>query len=248
MNFTFGIITSGNQDERIYKIINSIRFQNIPNYEIIIVGNSKIKENDVNIIQFDEGTKKNWITRKKNLITNRAKYENIVYSHDYIKLDVNWYNGYLKFGDKFLICMNKIENLNGERYRDWSIDAMASISHIVGDRRYERLLPYEDCGLSKIMYISGAYWVAKRDFMKKFPLDERLCWGEAEDIEWSHRVRKNINFSINAHSTVKLLSYKHPSYVEMKNDLLEKFLNMSDLDMKLILDHAENYYKRNHGQ
>ena len=37
MNFTFGIITNNNITN-LYKIIDSIELQNIPNYEIIIVG------------------------------------------------------------------------------------------------------------------------------------------------------------------------------------------------------------------
>lgn len=49
MDFTFGIVTGGRHNcretktddeiiNRIYKIINTIIIQNIPNYEIIIVG------------------------------------------------------------------------------------------------------------------------------------------------------------------------------------------------------------------
>ena len=33
-------------------------------------------------------------SKKKNIITQNAKYENIVYMHDYIVLDNNWYKGY----------------------------------------------------------------------------------------------------------------------------------------------------------
>ena len=39
MEFTFGIITSGAEDDSINQIIDSIEKQNIPTYEIIIVGN-----------------------------------------------------------------------------------------------------------------------------------------------------------------------------------------------------------------
>ena len=38
MNFTFGIITGGNNELMINDIINSIENENIPNYEIIVVG------------------------------------------------------------------------------------------------------------------------------------------------------------------------------------------------------------------
>lgn len=245
MNFTFGIITGGNKDNRIKIIINSIREQKIPNYEIIIVGNSKIKDTDINNIYFDETIKQSWITKKKNLITENANYENIVFLHDYIKLDKDWYTGFLKFGNEFSVCMTKMKTPSGKRYRDWTIDAMAHISHIT-DERYKRLLPYEDLGLSKIMYISGAYWVAKKEIMEKYPLDERLSWGESEDIEWSHRFRKDLEFSINPTSIVWLLTEKNPSFTEMDEKLVKKFTNLSNEAIQIIIDHGNEYYKRTH--
>ena len=87
MNFTFGIITSGNSEDNINLIIDTIESQNIPFYEIIIVGQAHLNRNLTRIIPFDENIKKAWITKKKNLITKHAKYENIVYLHDYIKFD-----------------------------------------------------------------------------------------------------------------------------------------------------------------
>jgi hypothetical protein len=84
MNFTFGIITKPNADgsilERLFDILKSIH-ETCENqtYEIIVVGGSVDKcEQNVTWISFDESKKSGWITRKKNLITQNAKYENIV--------------------------------------------------------------------------------------------------------------------------------------------------------------------------
>jgi glycosyltransferase involved in cell wall biosynthesis len=41
MNFTFGIITDGNNEGFIKKTIESIKKQQIPNFEIIIIGGKK---------------------------------------------------------------------------------------------------------------------------------------------------------------------------------------------------------------
>ena len=46
MDFTFGIITDGKSDNFIKLIIQSIINNNIPNYEIIIIGNTNIIPND----------------------------------------------------------------------------------------------------------------------------------------------------------------------------------------------------------
>ncbi|MHA2055826.1 MAG: hypothetical protein ACW99F_19835, partial [Candidatus Hodarchaeales archaeon] len=76
MNFTFGIVTSG-LDDRVQIVIDSIEKLNIPEYEVIIVGNSNVQRDRTTIIPFNENERPAWITKKKNLITQHAKYENV---------------------------------------------------------------------------------------------------------------------------------------------------------------------------
>lgn len=78
INFSFGICTNNGSYNR--KIVESIKKLNIPNYEIIFIGQSNI-ESDKHIInvEFNENLKPKWLNKKKNLITKYAKYENIVY-------------------------------------------------------------------------------------------------------------------------------------------------------------------------
>ena len=121
MEFTFGIITAGNLDTR---VINSIYQQGIPKdkFEIIVVGGDYIPEYpDIKHIEFDESKRPLWITRKKNMITKNAKFENIVFLHDYYFLWRSWYEGFLKFGNDWDVCMNKILNLDSSRFRDWIV-------------------------------------------------------------------------------------------------------------------------------
>ena len=126
MDFTFGIITGSNQEIYINKFIDSIENEKIPNYQIIIVGEANIKRNNTEVIKFDESIRPNWITRKKNIITENAKYDNIVFTHDYLILEPGWYKGYLKyieeFGD-FDVIINKIINVDNTRYRDWILNS-----------------------------------------------------------------------------------------------------------------------------
>jgi hypothetical protein len=77
MKFTFGIVTSG-LDDRVQLVINSIEQLNIPEYEVLIIGNSSVSRDRTRIIPFNENERPAWITRKKNLITQHAKYENVV--------------------------------------------------------------------------------------------------------------------------------------------------------------------------
>jgi hypothetical protein len=186
MNFTFGIITSANSCNYINNIINSIEQQNIPNYEIIIVGTNKdLINNSKNtvIVEFDENTRPGWITKKKNIITEMAKYENIVFLHDYILFEPNWYTGFIQFDKEFNdweLSMCKIKNIDGARAVDWM--------GLPNDTKYGNvLLPYEYHN-PKGMYIPGNFWVAKKSIMEKHKLNENLLWEQAEDIEWSKRV------------------------------------------------------------
>lgn len=204
MDFTFGIITAGGKESTINEIIDSIENENIPNYEIIIVGDCNIERKNTIVIDFDESLKRAWITKKKNIITKESNYENIVFLHDYIKLNEGWYNGHLKSGNDFSIRMDKIINYNGERFRDWCIwpHNHNEMDSFIGR---DCLIPYTVKHLSKYMYISGSYWVAKKDIMEEYPLDERLSWGQGEDVLWSKIVREKYTFNMNTNSSVKII-------------------------------------------
>ena len=247
MNFTFGIITLNNV-ENINKVIDSIEIQNIPNYEIIIVGCkktfnlttlNKLKRKNCICIPFDETIYPGWITKKKNIITQNAKYENIVYMHDYVVLDNNWYKGYLKNGNNFDVIINPIQNLDGSRFRDWVLNMfflrgqylinenrtnptinapdqwIQTSEHVIekyGINPYlqAHFLSYDDDGKTwqKYIYISGAYWVAKKNVMEEIPLNENLLWFQSEDIDWCQRVRNKYIFSCNKYSICKFIKQK----------------------------------------
>jgi len=239
MDFTFGIITDGNNDNFIDIIIDSIEKNNIPNYEIIIVGNTKIKNSDnIKIIFFDETIKPGWITRKKNIISINSKYENIVLLHDYIKLNDDWYNGFLKFGNDFDWCITKIVTQNGNRFRDYTLFPYVvdflNINYSPSDINpyfYNYcLLPYDfenNIKTNKYMYISGAYYVIKKKIATNHLLDEKLLHCQGEDAEFSKRLHHNgIIIKCNQFSSVSLLKYKEQAHWEreINDDELHKFI------------------------
>lgn len=240
MEFTFGIVTTGKNDIFLNIIIESIVNNNIPKYEIIIVGNTEIKSNDkINVIYFDENYKENWITKKKNIIAFNAKYENIVILHDYIKLQDDWYEGFVKYGNDFDWCVTKVLNKNGCRFRDYTLCPYHCFfseinygSSIIDSYFAENcLLPYNFVNTietNKYMYISGAYYIIKKQIATKYLWDENLVWGQSDDIEYSKRLHKNgIIIKCNSHSSVKFLKDKEPAHWEKEIDTLylNKFIN-----------------------
>lgn len=198
MNWTIGIVTDGSQDERLQIVLDSIykaaSFTEDA-YEVIVCGNTKIQT--CKVIPFDEGVKPGWITKKKNLIAHFAKYKNLILMHDYIAFDDNWFKGWHAFGDEWDVCMNPIINADGTRFRDW-----------MGWTPNLRFIDYNDRSQLNQMYISGSYWCAKRKYMLENPLDEKLCWCQGEDVQWSLELRNNWNYQMNTYSKVNLLKFK----------------------------------------
>lgn len=207
MDFTFGIVTNGTQWDRVDLIVDSIIKQNIPKFQILVVGGKEKRSGNFTHMPFDESTtKKGWITYKKNIITDWAAYDNVVYVHDYFSFDEGWYEGWLEFGDEFTVATNCIRTLEGYRHSDWVVDPdeMWSAISEIDNRYWDLSLPY-DINLTKIQYISGNYWVAKQHFMDEHRLDESLLWGDAEDLEWSRRIRNQTQFKFNPNSLVSIM-------------------------------------------
>jgi len=245
---TFGIITENPEHENCQLVVESIRRQQIKEYQIVIVGGTKRRAVDkMELIPFDESVKKAWITRKKNLITQNAQFEQVVYLHDYICLESGWYEGLVNYGNQWDVMMTRLRLPDGRRYRDYSIFPsfhtfskqnihLQSImkpdlfSQIPGMDPEEALVPFNISSeaaeiLHPWLYISGAYWMARRKVMLEFPLDERLGWGEGEDIDWSERIKKKYKISFNDKSTAILLKTKDPIFREISSRSLQAIVD-----------------------
>jgi len=182
--------------------IHSIEGMNKDDFEIIVCGGPQTHGNGIDFIHipFDE-TPRNAL--KKNMITDRASMENIVFLHDYFGFDSQWYQGFLEFGDYWGICMNMLLNIDGTRFRDWLM--WDSPENQTLDGKVGLLAPYS-YDKFEYMYISGAYWVAKTKVMKEEPLNKWYHWGECEDLEWSKRVlRKGYKYKMNTMSIAHVL-------------------------------------------
>ena len=208
IDFSFCIITDNSVEAcyRIAAMINSIRELQIPNYEILIIGGDINRfvgnTQDVVKISFDESIKPGWITKKKNEIAKVAKYDNLVIMHDYFIMHKNWYQGFLKndIYDSFLncdICCNPIFMIDSRRdYTDW-----VTWDHPKYGR--QRSLNYTDWSCTKYQYISGGYFIIKKHFFLNNPFNENLVSHQAEDVDWSLKIRDKAKIICNYHSYVK---------------------------------------------
>lgn len=215
---TFGIVTDGENDVMLHKIIDTIELNNIPKdcYQILLVGGNQkdINRQNTVVIPFDQTqTKLPWTTKKKNTITRVAKYENIVYSHDYYGYPNNWYQQIKLFSQNndWDIYMNRLLFRDRKtRSVDWACTRnyihyetctqlfkgqkvykiakgllrMQDLNYggVIDNRTF--LLPY-DRPYSKFQIICGTWWVAKRNTMIQYPMDQELTWGMMEDNKFT---------------------------------------------------------------
>lgn len=210
MNLTFGICTDGKNPERVNRIIDSIKSLNIEKYEII-----------------QEIRTDGYITIQKNNITKKAGYDNIVYLHDYVSFDKNWYKALCNYGEDFDILVTRIEDDTGLRFRDWCLwyqdmfelplanDVKAEM--FAANQNY--LIPYHWKEFTKYQYISGAFWIAKKRVMLESPLDEKLAWAQGEDVEWSKRVRVKYRMDVVPEAIVRFIK---PGKIRIFNEMQEK--------------------------
>lgn len=199
IDWTFGIITVYEDKDRLQQIIESIRALEIPNYEILFVGGGDsegIEGADIRKIDFDETVKDKWITRKKNIIAQEAKYDNIVLMHDYHIFHPDWYKNFVAFGTDWDICSCPQYLITGARNpMDWSLWDKPGFGRAWS-------LNYNDWSQTQYMYISGGFFIVKRHVLLEEPLNEDLVWNQEEDVEWSYRVRNKYVMKCNGNSPV----------------------------------------------
>ena len=125
-------------------------------------------------------------------------------------------------------------NTDGSRYRDYTLFPY-KVSHLninyspcdINPYFYNNcLLPYDfinNYEINKYMYISGAYYVIKKNIANQYKLNENFSWNDGEDVEYSKRLHdSNIIIKCNPFSTVHLIKYKDKLHFEniINDDML----------------------------
>ncbi len=208
MSISFCMITDGKDTNRVNEIIDSIEANNIPpeNYEIIVVGGEPLSRKNTAVVPFDETIKPSHITRKKNIAFKLAKFETIAIGHDYVSYAPNFYNSFLDFGD-FDVAMVKILNQDNTRYTDWcTFDTPCGVNP---DRLTRKWLDYDDHSKINVQYVSGTFWVCKKQYQLRYLLDESKSWGQSEDLAMSYAMRDNWNYRMNKNTHVKFIKQKY---------------------------------------
>lgn len=228
MNWSIGVcVNKDTIQDNVWAIIDyATQFQ----IECIIIGEGAYETYRwlpyVRTIPFHEGAKpKGWITRKKNILAQAASYENLCIVHDYYKFDDEWAYSMREFdyqNPHWRVMSNQIYTSENYRHSDWIVNPDRMQQVIDSNSNFGVLLeaaaPHENapkyvCGvpddvgdLTHIQYISGGYIVCKRRVLLENPFNQDLCWGDAEDVEWSRRLNdQGILFHFNPTAIVDVM-------------------------------------------
>lgn len=181
---TFGIMTRYENIPQLIEVVNSIHALHIPHYEIILAGSYSTQAQPI------PGTKHivtdGWTPVKKNLVAKLAEFETLVLLHDYFVFAPDWYERWTAFNayTPWEIGANPQVLIDGSRHAtDWVIWDHPTLP------RYHSL-DYDDGTQTQYQYVSGGFFLVKRDFLRANPFNEDMKPGSAEDVEWSLRVRR----------------------------------------------------------
>jgi hypothetical protein len=184
-SWSFGIITNGLKNDRVSKLINSIILQKIPNFEILVCGKYEYEGETLECLKYlsdieNEGDIRAPISKKKNIIASHCTHQNIMILHDRYTLPSDWHLKMIEYGNYFeLLSMPNIGGNKG-RVSDWNVYS----SLPSGVNRKDLILP-EYTQWSPWWYAQGGILIVKKDLYLSSPLDDRLHWGELEDVQFS---------------------------------------------------------------
>lgn len=219
--WTFGIITNGNRDDWIERIIQSIRAQNIPHYEIIVCGVYYARnESDFKYIPFNIKDDKGWISRKKNIIAEHARFNNLCIMHDRLVLDPRWFAGMKKYGNTFEAITCQQISPNGDRAGDWLTTNGNYNKKTAYFQQYRiESLNYRDWDFWA--YLGGQLTIIKKHVWVESPWNETLYWNDGEDVDLSLRLQQSGRIiRIAPYAIIKAITWRHGKLPEKNSKQL----------------------------
>lgn len=199
MSFSFCIITGGTRPDTLRIVITSIRAQEIPRYELIIVG-KHFHEPGIIYVAAEDAAAQGKLSVLRNQAVARANYENIVILDDDIILSPDWYKYFLAYEKPFEILTSQVRVPDGGRYLDHAT---------VGGPRGNIILK-EDEEDDYVYMTGGGGWIMKNFVAKNVQWDENRAYYEEEDVDFSRKCQAQ-GYKI-AHNHRMVVFHADPTY------------------------------------
>lgn len=184
---TVGVLTRGERIRELNALVQTARRHCPFPLEFIVVSSGPISMPEsgpeMRLMRCDEHDDFGWITRKKNIICQEAKYSDVVVCHDRFEFSEDFFEAFGRWGHGYGIATPKVVLEDGRRGLDWPVVIGPNHAWSEGG-----LLRYRD--YSEHSYAPGGVTLIRKSFWMDFPWAEDLFWNEHEDVELSRRVQR----------------------------------------------------------
>jgi glycosyltransferase involved in cell wall biosynthesis len=199
MALSFCIITAGKKPEITRLVLKSIKVQNIPDHEIIVVGDYQ-PEPGIIFIEARASARNGRLGEMRNLGVAQTKFANIIILDDDIILSPSWYSDFLSYDHPFDILTSQVRVPDGSRYWDHAT--------VGGPRGHIVLSENEED--EHVYMTGGGGWVMKDHVAKNVAWDEGRAFYEGEDVDFSRRCQAQ-GYKI-SHNHKMLVFHADPTY------------------------------------
>lgn len=193
--WSFVIITDGKDVAQTNRLLESIRAQDIPDYEIILVGKVDEFANRYDLLKISAAglAERGKISSLRNIGCANSLYSRLVVLDDDYYLHPGWYEAMVAYGDDWKVLSCRIECPDGSRYWDWKTYRDSDGNH---------LIPYDDADNPDVS-ISGGLILLKADVFSQVQWDDNRGFYEFEDVDYSNRLKQSgYKFKINPSAVV----------------------------------------------
>lgn len=214
--WSFCIPTGPGDATGLNAVVKRILELDVPEKEILLCGRpdrSFRYWDQVRIVGEDIPAPPVWITRKKNVLAQEARHENLCIIHDRVFLPVNFMSAMRQFGDLYpfagfqSLWFDDRLNLSPVRYSDYhcineghktplaAVNQSGRLSAIhpelFAEFEKQEYLCANPVRYRSGNYLTGSLYIVKRNAWLHTPQDENLYWAQFEDVEQGQRCHAN---------------------------------------------------------
>jgi hypothetical protein len=179
--YSFGIITNGQRNEKLLRLINTIRLQKTPldSYEILVAGcvDEIASLQGIRTFPMVEAASQGRLGAMRNVLARSASFNKFVCLDDDFLLHPKWAEAVEEVRGDFDLATSIILNPDLSRYCDWV--------NII--ENYTFLRAYHEV-FDKCQYVTGGYGIYKDFIFLEHSWNDDLGFYQGEDVSFSKRL------------------------------------------------------------
>jgi len=179
--YSFGIITNGQRNEKLLRLINTIRLQKTPldSYEVLVAG--CVEEiaglQGIRTFPMVEAASQGRLGAMRNVLARAATFNKFVCLDDDFLLHPKWAEAVEEVRGDFDVATSIILNPDLSRYCDW-VNIIENYTFL---RAYHEMF-------DKCQYVTGGYGIYKDFIFVEHSWNDDLGFYQGEDVSFSKRL------------------------------------------------------------